>query len=367
MSGVAPGPPPGGDQNEGPTVLAVMWTLTTVALIVFCLRIYGRLLLTRNPGWDDFWMVVAVVFDTLYTILSTVAVDFGNGRHAYYLGIEKTSKAIRMNTIAFIPGICALAWPKLSVAVLLMRLLNPSKYQRWFLYFLTTTCTIALTLCCILLWTQCTPAAGLWDPSLHPKCWKPSVEINYTLFAGAYSAFTDMYLATYPVFVFMRLNINIKKKIGLSFVMSLGLVASAIAIYKCTKLTELYDHSDYTYATVDLLIWTSVESNVIIIAACLPTLRPLFLALTGRLSTTARMAPNPYKSSGYKLSSVDKNLGGKGMGINEHGERDLHSTDDVELVGHGSEETIYEHPTPPGRIRRMVDVRIEEGTDYHDY
>ena len=79
------------------------------------------------------------------------------------------------------------------------------------------------------------------------------------------------------------------------------------------------------------------------------------------------MAPNPYKSSGYKLSSVDKNLGGKGMGINEHGERDLHSTDDVELVGHGSEETIYEHPTPPGRIRRMVDVRIEEGTDHHDY
>ncbi|KAK7726530.1 hypothetical protein SLS53_007957 [Cytospora paraplurivora] len=48
------------------------------------------------------------------------------------------------------------------------------------------------------------------------------------------------------------------------------------AIIKTTKLDELENLADFSYATVDLVIWAVVEAAVIIIAACMPTLRPFF-------------------------------------------------------------------------------------------
>ena len=78
----------------------------------------------------------------------------------------------------------ALALPKLGVAMLLMRLMNPCKIQRFILYFLSCTCIIFSLLCAIFLWIQCQPSAGLWNPALNAKCWSPSILINYSLFIG---------------------------------------------------------------------------------------------------------------------------------------------------------------------------------------
>ncbi|KAL1984814.1 hypothetical protein VTN96DRAFT_8658 [Rasamsonia emersonii] len=43
--------------------------------------------------------------------------------------------------------------------------------------------------------------------------------------------------------------------------------ACIVAIYNCTRLPGLADQSNFTYSTADLVIWTNVESNTIVIAA----------------------------------------------------------------------------------------------------
>ncbi|MCJ1392313.1 hypothetical protein MMC18_005180 [Xylographa bjoerkii] len=165
------------------------------------------------------------------------------------------------------------------------------------------------------------------------------------MFVGAYSAFVDGYLAIYPVAVLRSLNINTKKKVGLCFVMGLGITAACIAIYKCTRLPELSQHTDYTFATTDLLIWTSVESNVIIIAACLPTLRPIFLLLIGR-SDSSKGTSNQMARKSYQLSSLTKR--------STKGGRQQYplTTTDFEKVE--SAERIL----PPSRIRQTFDVSV---------
>ena len=180
------------------------------------------------------------LFGFVYAILVTIAVGAGNGRHQYYLGLAGTESGIKWIIIAFIPGIISLSLPKLAVALLLIRLLNPSKWQRWFMYFITISCIIAFVLCALFLWVQCTPTEGLWNPTIVATCWNPSVLVNYAIFCGgrqpyfgtltlwwltipiAYSAFVDFYLAIYPMTVLRGLNINIKKKIGLSLVLGFG-------------------------------------------------------------------------------------------------------------------------------------------------
>ena len=100
------------------------------------------------------------------------------------------------NSIFLIPGVMTFSTPKLAVAYLLMRLLNPSKWQRRILGFLSVSCIVFAALCAVFLFAQCSPVKGLWDPVLKPVCWKPSVLINWTIFAGG-SLFSNYGLCSY--------------------------------------------------------------------------------------------------------------------------------------------------------------------------
>ena len=61
MSGPPSPPPLGEDENRGPTINIVNWTFTAVATLCVVLRLFGRLRLTNNVGWDDFWILVSIV------------------------------------------------------------------------------------------------------------------------------------------------------------------------------------------------------------------------------------------------------------------------------------------------------------------
>ena len=49
----------------------------------------------------------------------------------------------------------------------------------------------------------------------------------------------DLYLAVYPATVLWKLQMNMKKKLGLSAALGFGIVATIVAAYKCTKLPGL--------------------------------------------------------------------------------------------------------------------------------
>lgn len=63
------------------------------------------------------------------------------------------------------------------------------------------------------------------------------------------------------------------------------------AIVKTVNLAALSGRTDYPWKTVDLTIWIAVEQYLIIIAACIPTLTPLFNIVVRR-RTTKRSSSN---------------------------------------------------------------------------
>lgn len=79
--------------------------------------------------------------------------------------------------------------------------------------------------------------------------------------------------------VFWKLQLKTKTKIGLCLLMGTTALAAICAIVKTTKLDELANLADFTYGTVDLVIWAIVEADVIIIAACIPTLKPFVISV----------------------------------------------------------------------------------------
>jgi hypothetical protein len=49
------------DENQGPVILGSTLTVTIAALITMVTRLYVRVRMIRNVGWDDYVMISAMV------------------------------------------------------------------------------------------------------------------------------------------------------------------------------------------------------------------------------------------------------------------------------------------------------------------
>ncbi|KAI9871138.1 MAG: hypothetical protein M1830_003278 [Pleopsidium flavum] len=142
---------------------------------------------------------------------------------------------------------------------------------------------------------------------------------------------------------------SMRKRLGLCFALGLGFCATVIAVYKCTKIPTLLNHSDYTYATMELFIWTSIEANAIIIAACLPTLRPLYRCLMGKSYTSDDASNQTNGRSSYFMNSL-QNTQSKQRSKKPPKE----DTNNFATIDNASEERILSR----NRIHQTFDVNI---------
>ena len=49
------------DVNRGPEILAICGSLVGVALVMVLIRIWVRIKIVRQLGWDDYFMIAAMV------------------------------------------------------------------------------------------------------------------------------------------------------------------------------------------------------------------------------------------------------------------------------------------------------------------
>ena len=92
----------------------------------------------------------------------------------------------------------------------------------------------------------------------------------------------DVALAAVAISIIVELQLPLRKKALLCSLFSSGVFAAICACIKTVKLRSLNARSDLTWQTVDLWIWNANECGVVVIAACIPTLRPLFLIIFRR-------------------------------------------------------------------------------------
>ncbi|KAE9577985.1 hypothetical protein CGCF415_v009686 [Colletotrichum fructicola] len=240
-------------QDKGPTIIVVCWIVTAISTCFVLGRVCVRGKIMRKFHSDDWFIILGLFCGYISTALSTIAVSYGNGKHMKLLSTEQKQGAILWTTAAFCPGIMSFGLPKLAVISLLTRLMNPGAG---------------------LLLGRCTPARSLWDFSVTGQCFSKQILVAYCIYAGAFSAFVDVYLAVYPAIVLFGLQMSTKKKVALSCALGIGSVSGVVAVYKTTRIPSLAS-DDFSYDTSDLVIWTVVEGSTIIIASSIPVMQPL--------------------------------------------------------------------------------------------
>ncbi|CAN8105532.1 unnamed protein product [Discula destructiva] len=277
---------------------AIMALVIVLPTIFICLRCYVRICIKRVFGLDDIVAVIATIILLAYAGVLLAATDKGLGRHMQYIEVHGNVRDVSLCAqIAQSLAIMACTLGKSAFAITLMRIF----VQPWVLrvlWFVLITMNLVNVLCAIFVFVQCEDPRALWDSSIQSNCWPTYVFTNFSLFVGSYSAAQDFLLAFLPCIIILRLNMKRTESVAIVLSMSLGVFAGIAATVKSTYLVTLSNQTDRFYALPPLFMWAAAEDALAIIAATIPTLRPL-------LYTKAASSTRPSQGS-YPLQVFDR-------------------------------------------------------------
>ncbi|PQE26949.1 integral membrane protein [Rutstroemia sp. NJR-2017a BVV2] len=293
--------------NLGPGVLAVSWVFGALAIIIVGTRYYVRLRIVERFTIDD-WLIALVLILALFNgIFYTLSVHHGLGRSLQTLTKNQISNTKKWVYFGNIFSTLSAGFGRIAFAFLLLALLHPvwSK-RRGLLWTIITLKFIVDVLAVVVSFLQCRPMSGYWDKDVNATCMTVAV-VRVTYFQGAFCALVDFVLAVFPISLLWNLQMKLKMKVSLSIVMGLG-------IFRAQELVPTK--------------YNSLEVYLVLIAASIPTLRPLMGTRRPETTTYYNFKPKDWTSMEQSggLDRRSLNRGGRFVSLMSP------STDDVVML-----------------------------------
>ncbi|KAL4939206.1 hypothetical protein BDV06DRAFT_231163 [Aspergillus oleicola] len=303
--------------SNSPRILAIVGTLTALAVLLVVLRCYVRIFVLRRFYIEDGIMVAAMICSA--AVLACFIGESHHGLGQYNEAIaanndfDKIQKWFWGHAVIIVLGISLV---KISIGFFLMRFTNQKKFLKPFIFGSLIFLALFTIACMLTLILQCIPVPAAWDSELRQKkgtkCYSSATYLKIGKFNSSINIVTDFIYATLPVFMFYDIQVNRRTKASLMGILSLGYFACAAAIVKAVLQSRVYDEPEM-YRDADYHIWNSVELNVGIIAACFPTIKPLVKSIIGSTRSL----------TGY-ASRTRKYTGGAYYGPNSHALASIH-------------------------------------------
>lgn len=267
----------------------------------------------RFVGPDDWTMVLAALMALATFICFCGESKLGMGRHSEW---QQPSMWVPYFQWLFAHGLMVmlgLVLVKISIAFFLMRIML-QKAWKIFLWssvgqyryhhmsktqasvLIVSVFLICFGLACSgTLIFGCMPISANWDFNVrmdpNTRCFSSSTYGFIGLFNSIINIITDILFAVLPIPIILKLQVNKRTKISLIVIVSLGLFACFAGIFKARLQTTVMTTPDQQFENL-FHIWYMLELSLGILAASLPTLKPLFAAaLDGtrsRLGTHSR-------------------------------------------------------------------------------
>ncbi|KAF2264575.1 hypothetical protein CC78DRAFT_516787 [Lojkania enalia] len=256
-------------------------TIPTMSLVVIFMgiRFYGKGVLRRALGLDDWIMLAAAVTSIPVSAMAMASLNYGLGLHIWDTKPEWTTPYYKMAfaTDILFPITCSLT--KCSLCLTYLRLF-PSRTDRTFCYTINVFLTLYTLSCVLLMLFQCTPIRGYWNIDAKQHC----IDIRTTLITiAALNSLSDFLVYLWPAKPLWSLQLPLKQRLGLIFVFAIGCsvcVCGALRMYFMEVYFTSYDlfwHAAPIYAVIAL------EMNLGIICGCLSGVKPVLSVIFPRI------------------------------------------------------------------------------------
>ncbi|MCJ1331320.1 hypothetical protein MMC10_008009 [Thelotrema lepadinum] len=308
--------------TQGPAIIAANLTVAILATIGVALRFIARYIHRAGFGADDWLILAALPFGWGMCIATIIAVNFGLGRH---VGTVLPQDLLRFGQAYFSTELLwATSIPliKISILLLYIRIFGRQRYFRLTAYSLSllTICwSIMVILVCAF---QCRPVSYIWDKSIAGGSCIDALQ--FFVVGSTIDVVTDFAILLLPLPSVVRLQLGVWQRVGLVAVFLLGSLTCVFSLVRLVVITQQLANFDLdvTWASTPIAIWSTAEPCLGILAACLPTLRPLFARFITKVSSTNRSRTTPSGTTpvgragdSYRLGKVSRGTGsGSGEG-----------------------------------------------------
>ncbi|KAJ5787523.1 hypothetical protein N7457_002513 [Penicillium paradoxum] len=317
-------------ETRGAEINVIGWVFTGIAIVAVSLKLFARIG-NKQYGWDDFFIFFSMALSIIATAFVSYAVTLGLGRHTATVvaeyGIERYERSAYWQIIAFPFNIGAFSFPNISIAILIVHLLDPNPLRARLLYAMVIFQVIFAMISVFVVFFQCSPTEKLWNLSAEGTCWSSDVFNDFNYWVSAYTTMTDIVLAVVPITAFWKLQMPFSTRLSTCIMMGLTLLSAIVTIIKATYLKLFTDHTDPLYKVVTLVLWGLVEQNVVIVAACVPTLRPLFRRTfkSARGSSSESSCQNATESGNLRSHNPTQSSSKRVLSVTELPLKDLNS------------------------------------------
>ncbi|OJJ07027.1 hypothetical protein ASPVEDRAFT_88293 [Aspergillus versicolor CBS 583.65] len=255
-------------------------------------------------GWDDYTICVALMGQLTYACLMALNVANGEGLHIIFL------KDMRLFAQVYVGAIICysitIMLTKISILIFYHRIF-PVKWLTAVSYAMGVL-VISYNLALIFVAAfQCIPLSSLWTG-------KPAQCINVSppfLTLAIVNVVTDFAILALPIQPVLGLKMRTGRKIQVLSIFLLGGIVCIFGVIRCVALSTM-KNTDLSYNAVYSGIWSYTEISVGIVAACMPTLRPLFKS---RNRESKHAGDSAYSSNAYFArwkSSLGRSSASKG-------------------------------------------------------
>lgn len=286
-------------ETRGPVLTAVCAVFVSLAFIATVLRVYVRTFIVKAFGWDDVWMVFALLAHIMFAGCAIGGVHWGTGRHMDTLSAKEIFMAMRYWWLCYIAYCWAMIAAKISIGLFLLRV-TVQTIHKWIIY-----CVMGLTVLTGFVFffvtlLQCTPINYFWNKNQNGWCVDINVIIALTFLYSAVSVVCDFTFAILPMFLVWNLNMSVRTRVVLVPILGMACVASLAVVVRMAYVMD-FKNPDFLWATVNIAIWSDIEQGLAITAGSLATLRPLVRLIGSHLGlNSTNNTPSNTKPSGLR-------------------------------------------------------------------
>ncbi|QPC73113.1 hypothetical protein HYE68_003865 [Fusarium pseudograminearum] len=277
---------------------------------VFCILRYLTKIVYKVPlGLDDLFMLITMLISIACITINTYGLGYsGFGRDIWTLTPTQITSFGRWFYVMAILYFADQAFLKLTMIFFFLRIF-PSKDVRKILWTtMGVTITIGITYIFLAIF-QCRPISYFWtkwDLEHEGKC----ASVNgITWSNGAVNIAMDFVILAIPISQLKKMNMGWGKKLLVGSMFSVGIFVTIMSILRlyATVIAGMSHTNNASWEYLAMSKWSTIEINVGIWCACMPTLRIMFSRLFPQLLGTSKRYLKYGSGKSGKTSDTENN------------------------------------------------------------
>ncbi|KAJ3547447.1 hypothetical protein NM208_g1509 [Fusarium decemcellulare] len=297
--------------SKQPELWAVEFITFAAATVFIALRLLSRRLTRIHLWWDDYFALCCYAMALAWVVIIPLWIDKGLGLHINNVKhMSKDEALVQTKLLLYVAELvyaAALFFAKASILSFYWRMFRVTNIKL----------PIQILFTCSVIWIiirtfmgifHCIPVQAFWDSSAGGTC---AIEDSKFFFGTILvHVIIDIAILILPIMQIRKLQLPTLQKLGVMVMFTFGILICVAAMVIIVASTQFDNASeDMTWNLCTIVIWATVEVNLVTVSACLPTVRPacLYLFTCTNPASTIGSGSNSYGQN-YGLSQTKKSI-----------------------------------------------------------